>query len=308
MIIKLFRESNPFTQLILSLALTVVVFTVVFVLALIFAFAIFPLSIENLTSGLTNMGAENINMLKYLQLVQGVGLFIVPSILLAYIYSSEPGKWLSTKRKFSIQISLITLALMVIAIPAINVLAEWNAQMKLPEVFKALENSMKLAEERAAELTKLFLLTDSVGGLLFNLLLIAVIPAIGEEFFFRGVLQKHLTDITKNIHWGVIITALVFSAFHMQFYGFLPRFLLGLLFGYMLIWSGSMWLPVLAHFVNNGVAVIAYFFLSKNGQIDKIEEIGANANTWFIGLAAAIGVVFLLVMLKKKLSEETAVI
>ncbi|HAN78421.1 MAG TPA: hypothetical protein DCQ31_11965, partial [Bacteroidales bacterium] len=194
MIIKLFRESNPFTQLILSLALTVVVFTVVFVLALIFAFAIFPLSIENLTSGLTNMGAENINMLKYLQLVQGVGLFIVPSILLAYIYSSEPGKWLSTKRKFSIQISLITLALMVIAIPAINVLAEWNAQMKLPEVFKALENSMKLAEERAAELTKLFLLTDSVGGLLFNLLLIAVIPAIGEEFFFRGVLQKHLTD------------------------------------------------------------------------------------------------------------------
>jgi membrane protease YdiL (CAAX protease family) len=134
---------------------------------------------------------------------------------------------------------------------------------------------MKDTEEYAGEITERFLAVSTIQGFLVNLFMIALIPAVGEEFLFRGVLQKIFIEWTKNIHWGIIISALLFSTFHLQFYGFLPRLMLGIFFGYLFVWSGSLWLPVLAHFFNNSVAVFFYFIAGKEMN-DKIDTLGAG--------------------------------
>ncbi|MDZ7777205.1 MAG: CPBP family intramembrane glutamic endopeptidase [Bacteroidales bacterium] len=132
----------------------------------------------------------------------------------------------------------------------------------------------------------------SYGALAANLLLIAVIPAIGEELFFRGVLQKVFTDWFSNAHAGIIITSVLFSALHMQFFGFLPRFVLGVLFGYYFYWSRSLWLPIFAHFINNGAAVVVAF-LAARGSVDvDYEEFGSYNQE-----SALVGIYFLLSML-----------
>jgi len=118
--------------------------------------------------------------------------------------------------------------------------------------------------------------------------MIAIIPAIGEELCFRGIFQRLFTEMTNNIHLGIIISSLFFSAVHLQFYGFIPRFLLGSLFGYMLVWSRTMWLPIIAHFVNNGVAVIFYYFVSRNKIDSEMEEIGAQQGTYMLAIVSLI--------------------
>ena len=103
-----------------------------------------------------------------------------------------------------------------------------------------IEKWMKDAEESAAEITKAFLDVKTIPGLVFNVFMIAFLPAVGEELLFRGIIQRIFTDMTKSHHWGIWISAILFSAMHFQFYGFVPRVLLGALFGYLLVWSGSI--------------------------------------------------------------------
>ena len=126
---------------------------------------------------------------------------------------------------------------------------------------------------------------DTIWGLLANLVVIALIPAIGEELTFRGVLQQFLTKRCKNAHVAVWLSAFIFSFIHFQFYGFLPRMFLGLLLGYMFYYSGSLWTSILMHFVNNGVAVVVAF-LDYKGLIDvDYEHFGATSNIWILMLS-----------------------
>jgi membrane protease YdiL (CAAX protease family) len=166
---------------------------------------------------------------------------------------------------------------------------------------------MKNAEENAEMLTKAFLKVDSVGGLFFNLFMVALLPAVGEELLFRGVIQRILTRWTRSYHWGIWIAAILFSALHMQFYGFVPRMLLGVLFGYLLVWSGSMWLPVLAHFINNAIAVIAYYFVDKKLLNPNIEEIGSTAGSYYMAVISLGLIVVFLIMIKRQ-NEEKAIV
>ena len=94
----------------------------------------------------------------------------------------------------------------------------------------------------------------------------AILPAIGEELLFRGVFQRLLTEWTRNIHWGIILAALLFSFFHFEFYGFLPRFLLGVFFGYLFVWTSSIWVPILAHFTNNFIIVVYSFYQATGNR------------------------------------------
>ncbi len=128
--------------------------------------------------------------------------------------------------------------------PFINFTGEINGRMHFPPWLEDMEEWMRTAEENAERLTRAFLEVKTTGGLLFNLLMVAVLPAIGEELLFRGVIQKQLSAWSGSHHWGIWLSAALFSALHMQFYGFLPRMLLGALFGYLL---GLEWLPVAPH-------------------------------------------------------------
>lgn len=225
----------------------------------------------------------SITSLKWIQLLQTAAIFLLPPLCMAYLWAQEPMKWLKVQKFQSFKVSGEAILLMLVALPAINLLAHINQQMALPAFLEPLEQWMKTAEENAAHLTEQFLSVTTLGGLIINLLLMAVLPAIAEELTFRGVLQhlftpKHQSSIP---HLAIWCSAILFSAIHMQFYGFLPRMLMGALFGYMLVWTGSLWVPILMHFTNNAMAVLLSFFAIKaEWDKDLLDTIGTGDTLW----------------------------
>jgi len=192
------------------------------------------------------------------------------------------------------------LVLMFIAAPFINLVGEWNANMIFPDWLSGVEKWMRSSEESAERLTKAFLKVDGLSGLWFNLFMIAVLPAIGEEFLFRGIIQRIFTNWTRNHHWGIWISAILFSALHMQFFGFVPRMILGALFGYLLVWSGSMWLPIAAHFINNALAVIVMYLIDKNLIGQEVEEIGSTGGSYYWAIISLVLIFLFLLMIKRQ--------
>ena len=158
---------------------------------------------------------------------------------------------------------------------------------------------MKATEKEAAKLTEAFMQMPTVGSFLFNMLMIAVLPAIGEEFMFRGLIQRLLKEWLGNIHVAILIAALLFSAMHMQFYGFLPRLMLGIVFGYLFYWTGSLWIPIFAHFIQNGL-VVTVTYLGQQGIIGgDYENFGSTGNIPVI-LVSLIISAFILYILRKR--------
>jgi hypothetical protein len=206
-------------------------------------------------------------MLKYLQIVNTLGLFIIPPIVFAFFVSKKPAQYLALTRTPALVSTLAGIALIVLILPFLHWTASINEMMCLPDWMSGIEAWMQRSEAQAKEITELFLGTGTIAGLAVNMLMIAVLPAIGEELFFRGVLLRLFREWMSNVHLAVIISALLFSALHLQFYGFLPRFILGLFLGYLYIWTRSIWAPIIVHFLNNGIAVFAAW-LYAGGIID----------------------------------------
>ena len=225
---------------------------------------------------------SDINTLKWIQLLQTITLFLLPSLMIAYLCAKAPLSWLQLDKKADWKVFLWAVGIMLVALPAINLLAHLNQQMVLPTWLSGVEEWMKNKEAEAEWLTEQFMSATTVSGLLVNLFLMAVLPAVSEEITFRGVLQQLLTAPHRlSPHLAIWLTAIIFSAVHMQFYGFVPRMLMGALFGYMLIWTGSLWIPILMHFTNNAMAVILYFVaLRADLDIDKVDAIGTGDTLW----------------------------
>jgi membrane protease YdiL (CAAX protease family) len=230
----------------------------------------------------------SVTALKWVQFFQSTAMFLLPPLCMAYLWSQEPMKWLKVSEFQGFKFSGIAILLMLVALPAINLLSYWNQQMSLPAFLEPLEQWMKTSEESAKVLTEQFMQATTFGGLIINLLLMAVLPALGEELTFRGVLQRLLTPrITTSSpyhqtpHIAIWCSALLFSAIHLQFYGFVPRMLMGALFGYMLVWTGTIWVPILMHFTNNAAAVLLYFVSLRAGwDMEKMDAIGTNDTLW----------------------------
>ena len=229
----------------------------------------------------------SVNELKWVQLIQTAALFLLPSLLMAFLWAKQPLEWLKLKSETR-GYGLWAIFLMLMALPAINLVGYFNQQMSLPAFLEPLEQWMKTAEANAAHLTEQFLSVTTFGGLIINILLMALLPAVAEELTFRGVLQNlfEVKDETlkkkgNRVHIAIWCSAILFSAIHMQFYGFLPRMLMGALFGYALVWTGSLWIPILMHFTNNAMAVILYFLAIRSGwDMDKVDTIGTNDTLW----------------------------
>jgi membrane protease YdiL (CAAX protease family) len=161
--------------------------------------------------------------------------------------------------------------------------------VELPKSLEFIEQILKSQEEAAAALTERFLQADNLGGLLINIGLMALLPALSEELSFRGTLQQIIwkdSDHQPNskVHLAVWITAFIFSAIHMQFYGFVPRMLLGAMFGYVFVWSGSLWVPITMHFVNNGLAVVVYHLTAAEENAKTIADTVGAGDTWYLGV------------------------
>ena len=228
-------------------------------------------------------GSQSTESLKWLQFLQTMGTFLLPPILCAWLWDAnhQPLHWLHLNKRADWQSFILAIGIMICAIPAINLLADLNGRIELPDWLSGIEQWMKDRENDAAALTERFLQADNVGVLLLNIGLMAILPALSEELSFRGTLQQ----ILGNKHMAIWITAVIFSAIHMQFYGFIPRMLMGAMFGYVFVWTGSLWIPIVMHFTNNGLAVMAfYIFGTENSYADTI---GAGA-TWWLGVISLI--------------------
>ena len=223
-------------------------------------------------------GTQSTESLKWLQFLQTIGTFAIPPVLCAWWWNSDhkPFVWLKLDHGMSWQTAVLAVGIMVFAIPAINLLADLNSKVELPKSLDFIEQILRQQEETAALLTARFLQADNIWGLLINIGLLALLPALAEELSFRGTLQQ----IIPQKHAAIWITAFLFSAIHMQFYGFIPRMLMGAMFGYVFVWTRSLWVPMLMHFTNNGIAVVAYYVFGENSSADTL---GAGT-TWWLGI------------------------
>ena len=235
-------------------------------------------------------GSQTTASLKWLQLAQTIATFALPPILCAWLwsYNHQPFAWLKLDKKVPWQTVLLCIAIMICAIPGINLLADLNGRIVFPECLRSLETVLRQQEDAAAALTERFLQADNAGVLLLNIGLMALLPAFAEELTFRGTLQQILPS--SRIHLAIWLTAIIFSAIHMQFYGFVPRMLMGAMFGYIFAWTGSLWAPIIMHFTNNAIAVLSYYWFN---QIDAIDTIGAKS-TWWLGALSIVVVIVLL--------------
>ncbi len=197
------------------------------------------------------------DMMRLLQLISAVGTFLFPAVALAWTCSNNPKEYLSIGKIPKGQILLLTLVSIFLLSPSISLAGLLNKQMELPSFMEPVENWMRAQEKTAEELTLMLLAGKGIVTLLFNLLVIALAAGITEEFLFRGAVQRVIGGWTRNHHIIIWSAAILFSAFHMQFFGFLPRMLLGAYFGYLLYWGRNIWIPVFAHFTNNAFAVIS---------------------------------------------------
>ncbi|HAW52525.1 MAG TPA: CPBP family intramembrane metalloprotease [Flavobacteriales bacterium] len=248
---------------------------------------------------LTNFSADGvIPALKFMQLMNSLGAFIIPPLLFAFLVSENWKSYLAIDKRPDVVVAFFVIALMVLSQPWINFMVWLNESMTLPDFLSTAEHWMKDKEKSAELITESFLTMNGIGDLAVNILLIGFVAALGEELFFRGLIQPYLFRTTRNIHLAIWLTAILFSAIHVQFYGFLPRMILGAIFGYALYWTGSLWVPVLAHFVNNAGAVVLTYIYGTGQSEQRIETIGIESGDWTYLVGSGILIVYALIYIR----------
>ena len=199
---------------------------------------------------------------------------------------------MAIKKRPDLFLLLIVIVSMMVVIPFVEYTALINSKMQLPESLSWLEQWMRESEDKATEITVSFLQMNSFNDFVINIIIIALLPALGEELLFRGIIQRIFIDWTKNIHIGIIIAAILFSTFHFQFYGFIPRMLIGIYLGYLFVWSKNIWVPVMAHFVNNASIVIYIYFSGINVEEAISNDTGENYSI----ITVIVGLLFFIVL------------
>jgi len=293
---------SPASKFGVAIIITIVSFLLIYFLGIIISISVFKWNILQNIELLSDVNnPTNIKVLKFLQLVQSVGLFIVPPFIFGYFCYPSVSEFLRINKKTSIRMLIVSILATVSFLPFSNWLSYLNSFLQLPSFMSEIEIWMRNSEDYATKITQAFLNVNSVPELFYNILLIAIIPALGEEFLFRGLLQRIFIEWTKSKHWGIWISALAFSAIHLQFFGFLPRLFLGLFFGYLLEFTGSLWLPILAHFINNLTGVLLSYFITNNNISAKSSDFGMTQETWIYGiLGGIIGSFFFWLIVRKR--------
>lgn len=205
--------------------------------------------------------------------IQDIFVFIMPALITAMFICRRPAEFLSVYRRPSITAALLVVAAILASIPFMNAVIEWNANVSFPE---SIAESMRSMENSASELINAMVNGQSVVSLIVLILVVGCFAGFAEELFFRGTVQRLLITGNVNPHLAVWLTAIVFSAFHLQFYGFVPRLLLGAMFGYFAWWFGSIWPSVIAHIFNNCLAAFFMWLKDRDSASDmlSLENVG----------------------------------
>lgn len=250
---------HPMLSILLTLLIIAVGFQIVGpIIGLIFALPLYEGSVTEFAEAIKSP-FDNPSLRVPLLIMQGFGtLFGMILIPILFLRAQQRSIIQLFTTSHFIQPVFIVIVLVIVFMGVNSVFIEWNKNISFPgdEIFRNIE-------ENLAKGTKFLTTFNSIGDVVFAFIVIAVIPAIGEELVFRGMIQNDLYRLTRNPHAAIWLAAIIFSAFHIQFFGFVPRMLLGAMFGYLYYWSGNLWLAVLAHFVNNGFTVIGLYLYQK---------------------------------------------
>lgn len=238
------------------------------------------------TLGLKLINPNEVTFLKASQVLSLIGLFIFPAVSSAYLFSDNWKKFLYLDQPVRIDKLLYTGVLALTMQPFLSWIVYWNNQIKLPAFLSGVEIWMQNMEAQMNDTVQLLLVTNSFGTFLVNVLIIAVLTAIGEEFFFRGTLQRILTDATKKPYLAAIVIGILFSIIHFQFYGFFARAFMGIFFGIMVVNSKSLLLPIVAHAVNNAYGVFMYYYCTKNDiPIETFDNPSEPPTLWIVAVS-----------------------
>jgi len=231
------------------------------------------------------------NLINYPEIIRGIqflqtlGIFLFPSIVCAWLFSDNYKEYLKIDQPIRRSAAVWTIIGTIVAVPFLNWTYFVNQQMVFPEALKGVEAWMNEAEKAANRVIDVMLDTKSISAIIFNFLVICVIAGVSEEFMFRGLLQTSFGRIIRNQHVLIWTIAILFSAIHFQFYGFITRLILGAWLGYLMYYTKTIWIPALAHFTNNILSIgMYYLFRNTPGKTDAIDAIGTGSTWW---LAAA---------------------
>ena len=208
------------------------------------------------------------NFMRLVLLLNHLFSFILPAFVTAWIVYKN--RWFSYFKLDNFpKLSVIGLALvwLLVSMPLVQYSYQLNKMLQLPQWMMDMENS-------TSGMLEAIISKENFYEIVVNVFLIAIIPGIGEELMFRGIIQQQMGRLFKDEHVQVWISAAIFSAIHMQFQGFLARMILGALLGYLLVWTRSLWIPMIVHFLNNGLQVVAIYVMNvKPSEIDKIGQV-----------------------------------
>lgn len=237
--------------------------------------------------------------------IQMALMFFMPAYTLVLWSDHKPISFLRLQSSSGIlNLSLLALLILLVSMPFISLISQLNQLLILPEWLSGLELRMQELEKSAEETTNLLLSGTSIWDYLGNLLFVGVFAAVAEEVFFRGALQQLIVKLFKNKHVGVWMTAFIFSLMHMQFYGFLPRVILGVLLGYLFVYSMNLWIPILIHFLNNALVVTLNYFFKDNIVYQYMENPPITSTFLISGLVSLGLLIYLLWVYQTKTYKE----
>jgi membrane protease YdiL (CAAX protease family) len=247
------------------------------------------------------------SIIRLLIVFQAILVFFLPIVFFIFLLRQSGLSFLTLGKKPTLRWILFGVLAMLACFPLVSWTGEINSLIKLPIAFSGLENWMKSMENQSSNTSEILLNDKSVLGLILNLLTIAFTAAFSEELFFRALLQQTLTKTKLNYHIGIWIAAFVFSAIHMQFYGFFPRLLLGAVLGYLFYYTGSIWVSIIAHFLNNAFVVVLGFFSGDNVNLNPLEKSKDELDVsfgWPLALMSFVLIFCLFFIMNKNFKKE----
>ncbi len=283
------RNFSPFMKIIFFGLIVIVTLLFTLIAGIALAYVFYGPGVMTELMDMTGNGIlANLGLQKYVQIVGQFGTFIIPALIFAFL----AGRNIPAYLKLDVRPGISTMVLAVLAfmaiLPFINWLMAVNEQLHFPEFLAGVEDWMRRSEDQAQQLTDAFLSDTTTKGLIINIFMIGILAAAGEELVFRGIGVRLLDEWMHNRHLAVWISAIAFSAFHLQFYGFLPRMVLGVILGYLFIWSGNLWVPIITHLINNGLGVLIMYFYNKGSISTNLDEFGSTGNGALIALSVVV--------------------
>ncbi len=198
------------------------------------------------------------------------GFFGLPAFMYLRIYNYPVWSTLKLKKPFTPLQGFLILISAFAGLFGLSLLSDLNQSIPMPESWKI---AAQLMAEKQQQLINGLMYMPSQSHLIANIFVVGFIAAFSEELMFRGILQPLFKNWTKNIHFGILLSAALFSAIHFDLNNFIPRFAIAVAFGYLFYWSGNLWVPILAHFLNNSIEVLIYYFKDTNSWCNYFIEV-----------------------------------